>query len=330
MANVKNGAYREIIIDQCLQSRRGYSTMEIFERVNNALLNKGEAPVNSLNTIRNDILSIENRWNVIVESLRNGREIRYRYENPDFSIFNSPLNQGEIEQLIQAVSVLRRFEGMPGFEWVDELNARLKTTVNASAQPVVEFQENELLKGMHWFSPLFKYITERQVLNIGYESFNGKFHDNVIHPFFLKQYNQRWFLFGLNERYKTISNMPLDRIKSIQKSDMEFKENTTVDFKHYFDNVIGVTLNPKIDVELIVLHVDAEQIPYIISKPIHKSQLIHKNYEDGSAKISIKVAPNYELVQLLLSFGEHIKVLSPERLRSEIQHRIEKNFNNYK
>ena len=330
MANVKNGAYREIIIDQCLQSRRGYSTVEIFERVNNALLNKGEASVNSLNTIRNDILSIENRWNVIVESLRHGREIRYRYENPDFSIFNSPLSQAEIEQLIQAVSVLRRFEGMPGFEWVDELNARLKTTVNTSFKPVVEFQENEQLKGMQWFTPLFKSIIECQALNIGYESFGGKFQDNVIHPYFLKQYNQRWFLFGLNEKYKTISNMPLDRIKYIQKSYIAFKANTTVDFKHYFDNVIGVSINPQMDVEQIVLHVDAEQFPYVIAKPIHKSQLILKRYENGSAQISIKVAPNYELTQLLLSFGDHIKVLSPDTLRREILQRIEKSFNNYK
>jgi hypothetical protein len=114
MANVKNGAYREIIIDRCLQTRRGYSTQEILEKCNRALERRGDPPITALNTIRNDILSIENRWKVIVESVKSGRNVRYRYQDPEFSIFNSPLNEFEIEQLTQAVSVLRRFEGMPG------------------------------------------------------------------------------------------------------------------------------------------------------------------------------------------------------------------------
>jgi hypothetical protein len=38
MANVKNGLFREIIIDRCLQSRRGYSTQEIFDKVNDYIV----------------------------------------------------------------------------------------------------------------------------------------------------------------------------------------------------------------------------------------------------------------------------------------------------
>ena len=36
--------------------------------------------------------------------------------------------------------------------------------------------------------------------------------DFIIHPYYLKQFNNRWFLFGLNDQYKTISNLALDRI----------------------------------------------------------------------------------------------------------------------
>ena len=70
-------------------------------------------------------MSIENRWHVVVEQIRSGREIRYRYEDPHFSIFNSPLTEYEIAQLSQSVSLLQRFEGMPGFAWVEEMNAHL-------------------------------------------------------------------------------------------------------------------------------------------------------------------------------------------------------------
>ena len=171
MANVKNGAFREIIIDRCLHSRRGSSTQDIFDKCNAALERRGEKTVSALNTIRNDIMSIENRWHVVVEQIRSGREIRYRYEDPHFSIFNSPLTEDEIAQLSQSVSLLQRFEGMPGFAWVEEMNAHLQTTVSAGSEPVIGFDENKGLKGMKFFTPLFKAITSRQTLNIRYRSY---------------------------------------------------------------------------------------------------------------------------------------------------------------
>ena len=164
MANIKNGAYREIIIDRCLQSRRGYSTQEIFDKCNDALERRGDPPINALNTIRNDIMAIENRWHIVVEQIKSGREKRYRYRDPNFSIYNTPLNEEEIAQLSQSVAVLRRFEDMPGFEWVEEMNAHLQTTVSAGVEPIIGFDENKQLKGMQFFTPLFNHITSKQTL----------------------------------------------------------------------------------------------------------------------------------------------------------------------
>ena len=171
MANVKSGAYREVIIDRCLQSRRGYSTQEIFDKCNAALERRNETPITALNTIRNDILAIENRWHIEVEQIRSGREIRYRYKDPHFSIYNNPLNENEITQLSEAVSLLRRFEGMPGFGWVEEMSAHLQATVSASPEPVIGFDENKELKGTSFFTPLFKSITNKQALSITYKSY---------------------------------------------------------------------------------------------------------------------------------------------------------------
>lgn len=155
MANVKSGAFREIIIDRCLQSRKGYSTMEIMKKCNDALERRCEPLITATNTIRNDILSIENRWNIVIEAVKVGRNVRYRYQDPNFSIFNCSLNEDEIAQLNQAVSLLRRFEGMPSFGWVDELNAHLQSTINLELKHIVGFDENKQLKGMEFFYSSF-------------------------------------------------------------------------------------------------------------------------------------------------------------------------------
>lgn len=331
MANVKSGAFREIIIDRCLQSRRGYLTMEIMKKCNDALERRCEPLITATNTIRNDILSIENRWNVVVEPIKIGRNIRYRYQDPNFSIFNFPLNENEIAQLNQAVSLLKRFEGMPGFDWVDELNAHLQSTINLELRHIVGFDENKQLKGMEYFTPLFECISRKEVIKLQYQSYKeNSAKTYVIHPYYLKEYNQRWFLFALNNECQHITIFPLDRIKGFTKTSGLFIENNKVDFEHYFDNIIGVSSNKSDVPTIIILKVCAEQLPYMLTKPLHHTQVVREFMQDGDAIISIKVIPNFELIQQLLSFGERVTVLEPETLRDEIKHRIENNLKNYR
>lgn len=330
MSNIKNGFQREIIIDRCLKNRRGYSTQEIMDKVNDALESRGEKTINALNTIRNDILSIENRWHIVVEQIRSGREIKYRYENPNFSIYNSPLTEDDIMQLSESISILRRFKCLPGFEWLDELNVRLQSSINAKSKPVIGFDDNEKLKGIEHFSGLFNAINEQITIKVGYKPHKGNFKEEIVHPYYLKQYNQRWFLFGLNHQRDEISIYALDRIQYILESNINYKQNESIDFEQYFKDIIGVSNYKEQEPIIIQLLVVEDQLPYTLSKPIHSTQKVIQKNEDGSAVLSIKVVPNFELMQLLLSFGERITVLSPEYLREEIKQRIEKILNNYK
>ena len=330
MANVKNGAFREIIIDRCLQSRRGYSTMEIMEKCNDALERRCEPLITASNTIRNDIQSIENRWHIVVESVKVGRNVRYRYQDPDFSIFNFPLNEDEISQLTQAVSLLRRFEGMPNFGWVDELNAHLQSTVSSGPKTIIGFDENKQLQGMEYFTPLFEHISKKEVIEVLYQSYTEETPKTyIVHPYYLKEYNQRWFLFGLNDERRNITTFPLDRIRGIRQKKEKYIENEVIDFEHYFDNIIGVGKGSEDEAKLIVLRVSSEQLPYMLTKPLHPTQKVKEVFQNGNAILTIKVNPNFELIQLLLSFGERVTVLEPVTLREKIKQRIEENFKNY-
>ena len=330
MADLRNGRIREKVIDQCLRSRRGYSTLEIMERCNEALRIHGEAEVTALNTIRNDIHAIENRWNVVVEEIKSGRNKRYRYEDPEFSIYNSALNEKDVMELNLAVSVLRQFDGMPGFEWVDEFTAHVQQVTYSSIKPVVGFDSNKELRGMQHFTPLFKYISNQQVVLLTYQPYRSEDQlEEVVHPYYIKEYNQRWFLIGWNEEFDRISNYALDRIVSIAPIKAKFKPSD-IDFSTYFDDIVGVSHPQGREVEEIRMWVDKGQLPYTLSKPLHKSQRVLKHTNDGSALISIKVVPNYELTQLLLSFGDHIFVESPTSVREEIMERIKKINSMYK
>ena len=161
---------------------------------------------------------------------------------------------------------------------------------------------------------------------------NYKNYDNVrnviVHPWYIKQYNNRWFLMAYDAEANRISNFALDRIQEIGiEENVDFISNEKIDFEHYFDDVFGVTIPPD-DVEKIqvVLQFSKRQYPYIVSKPIHHTQKI---INDEECILSVELRPTYEFTQLILSFGYDVKVLEPETYKQEIITNIRRNLQNY-
>jgi len=255
-----------------------------------------------------------------IESLKDGRQVYYRYATTEFSILNKPLSVYEQSSLADAMETLGRMSNIPGFDWVDSVQAKLSSVldVNNDNRKIISFEENEFLKGIDFLNPLYHYIINRQVLAISYQSFKAiKPEDYVISAYFLKQYNNRWFLFGWNHSEHYLQNFPLDRIISLEQSKEKYKESP-IDFDEYFEDIIGVSNDPNKEVELIEVQLSENIIPYIASKPIHGSQKIHGNM------LTIEVKINYELESLILSFGENMKVLEPESLKLKLMGRIQK------
>ena len=84
----------------------------------------------------------------------------------------------------------------------------------------------------------------------------------------------------------------------------------------------------KAELQKIVLQVAPNRLPYILSKPLHPSQ---HNRRASEGIIVLKVVPNKELYQLLLSFGPDIEILEPAEIRLKMadyaQQMVEK-YNN--
>ena len=151
----------------------------------------------------------------------------------------------------------------------------------------------------------------------------------MIHPYHLKQYNNRWFLFGLEQSPEGdwIANRPLDRIVKFSKADVPFVPNTSVDFSKRFEDVVGVTIpDETILKETIVLKFDQHRFPYVVSKPIHRSQ---KVLSESDCTLQIEVRPNKELESLIFSYFPHVEVISPESIREQFKEKIADNLKKY-
>jgi predicted DNA-binding transcriptional regulator YafY len=88
-----------------------------------------------------------------------------------------------------------------------------------------------------------------------------------------------------------------------------FKESKTLKPKDYFQHTLGITLGKR-PVEEIELWFSPAMAPYIKTQHPHHSQKTVAEDERGLV-ISLKLIPNPELTQLILSYGAEVMVVKP-------------------
>ena len=163
---------------------------------------------------------------------------------------------------------------------------------------------------------------------IDYQSFNNPEPVQIsFSPYHLKEYNNRWFVFGKNAEYDSLINLALDRIIKIEEANTAY-EPSSIDFEEYFEDTIGVSILPGREPEKILLRVDISLWPYIETKPLHGSQKVKARSEEF-VDIALELIPNYELESLILHFGEKLEVLEPPAFREKIKSRVEALFEKY-
>lgn len=332
MSTNKHAIIRYQTLDKCFRNvGRNYAIEDLVSECNKSIYEyTGKEEGIKKRQLYDDIRFMESDqgWSIELKKVKDGRRVFYKYENSKFSISNQPLNETEANQLREALLTLDRFKGLPQYNWINELNARLDSSFNLKQKEhaIISFEQNEYLKGLEFIPELYNAILYKKVLMVVYKSFNSDEAKTIsISPYYLKQYNTRWFLFGKSDDYDTITNLALDRIEEITTINKEYTE-TDIDFNDHFEDIIGVTI-PNESVVNVILKVQKSLIPYVMTKPLHGSQKIKES--KNNFELYLKLIPNYELETLILSFGEKIQVLEPASLVEKIKDRIIKMNNLY-
>ena len=335
MPTNKNAAIRYQTLDKCFRDRRHRYYMEdLIDKCEEAIYYYNGVGGVSRRQIFEDIKFMESEtgWSVPLERKQDGRRVYYRYSDPDFTINAQPLTEDEARQLRSVIITLRRFRGLPSNAWVDEVisNLEWRFGLRGKQENMIGFEQNPYLRGLNLLPDIIDAATSHQAVRITYRNYKNcdEEYTVVVHPWYIKQYNNRWFLMAYDAEADRISNYALDRIQNFNvEEDVAYIPNKEVDFEHYFDDVFGVTIPPS-DVEKIrvLLQFSKKQYPYIVSKPLHHSQEI---VDAENRILAVEVRPTYEFTQLILSFGFDVQVLEPEPFKQEILANLRRNLQNY-
>lgn len=328
MAINKLALIRYKTIDDCLKNRfRKWTLDDIIEKVAKTLYElEGITTGVSKRTIQADIQLMRSDklgYNapIVVQDKR-----FYAYEDSNFSITKAPINNADVDKMKEIVGVLKQFNAFNYFDEMSDMIARLENNLYKSTNKSgnnIQLEGNKLVKGLAYIPHLYQAILSKTALLISYKSFKAKEAQQQIYfPYLLKEYRNRWFLIAKAKRGTILLTLALDRIVEFQElPNEEFKPYQGVDFDRYFSDTIGVTKSEKDRAQKVILEFDNYHAPYVITKPLHDSQVILTKNEKTTT-FRIDVVLNYELEREILGFGECVKVLAPRLLVHKIKKRL--------
>lgn len=342
------------ILDELLSNRyHNYSLDDLTVEVNKRLeeLYPGSKGVGR-RTIEKDIVYLEYEGPFLVEIERysvpwfNGEKQKsyvkrcLRYAQPSFSIFKKDLSDDEKYLLKEALSLLGQFDGLPNLDALEGL--RLGLGVKRNDRTIISLAKNPL-ENSSLLGELFTAISQHQVVELHYHKFSAPQKELTanVHPYLLKEYNRRWYLFCSAETDGKFLCFGLDRIDKVtplpSHEYLEYQGNINEEF----EDIIGVTINSESPVHNITFWVSDVSKDYVATKPVHESQRniigqreaeLRQTYPmlQNGRFFRIDCKENYELIRELMSFGKNLIVLAPTAIREKIEKRLAEMTETYK
>ena len=332
----KDALKRYRIIDKILSDpNHDYTTDDILIRVNR------ECESVTKRMIQKDIKALEDEFGKKMVRNAGGRGT-VRYEDQSEPLFYQELTWEEEEMLREVLRSIGQFEGLENFTWLDVLKKKLEMKDDAKQAPFISFSKNEGLQiPKTLLGRLFDAISKKKVIKVTYTPFNQSARDFVIHPYQLKQFNDRWFLlccpvstdeYPFNPDF--ILTLALDRMSERFEcvENMDYFD-CVVDLKARYEEIVGVTLYKDNDLEDIYFAVSPKSLDYIRTKWLHTTQieLDHESQDYFKSKypslsdstfFCIQCRENPELYAKFASYLDDVILVEPVYMRDRLKNRI--------
>lgn len=327
MAKTKSYTDRVKVINRCLHnSKRLYKIDELITRI---FYDIGENV--SEKTVRNDISAMraENA------PIKNKPGAGYYYDPPSYNFFELPIIPAHIDNIRLAASLVKQIPGLDLHEELANIIKDLQLMVEEDEPQYIQFDNRPHYEGSKYMVDVLEAIRGNTVITFDYQPFKYDSPRPVtIHPYLLKEFNNRWFLIGLCEETRqqgkyVFKQCGLERIKGSIKVEnkISFYRHHQFDPVKMYENVFGMFIPIGVPVQRVVLKFSPLRAKYVATNPLHSTQSKVKNSENTFA---FQLIPNPELEGLILSYGADVEVLEPKELRERVSGILMKTAEKYK
>lgn len=318
MPSNKNFSRRIELLDSLLSYGK-WTFSELMSRLNDKLIEFNISV--SRRTIFQDLNFLEFEKSAPLH--RATKSNPYYYYKEKFSLKNLPIDQEEVEYLRDAIKILKQVNSFNILTDVEAILQKLENKIETNIpdrNSIIQFEQQETTAGNEHIENLFTAIKNKNVIKLTYQPFNSNDpKESLEHPYLIKEFRNRWFLFGRIDKQISHTTFALDRIKKIRNATTNYCENDIFNSDTFFNSLIGVTFPNGEQEQKIKIKISKDLAPYIKTKPIHKSQDILREYKNGEVVIQLSLINNYELRSTLLGYGAGMEILTPDILREQMK-----------
>ena len=223
------------------------------------------------------------------------------------------LSEDEQNQILFALQGMKKVKGQDEKDILEKLSILFNKKVNDWIR--IDFSNWGNIQEER-FDIIKSAILNKQLIQFTYYNSNGEESKRIVEPLQIWFKDKSWYLVSyckLKQDYRIFKIARIKEVKMLQEHferELPKEENEQYNFK---------------TIEL-VLEIN-KAMTYRVYDEFESKEITKK--EDGNFIIKVKYPENEWVYGYILSFGEHIKVLSPTRAKNIIKDKLQKTLKNY-
>jgi proteasome accessory factor B len=271
--------------------------------------------------------------------IESDREGGYRYAGKPVSLPAPALSEGDLLSLYVASPILAQYRDT-------ELGERFESSFRKIAALLPQPMQSRLFvlpnrieakarvpshKDASHFVKALDAVQRDRKIDMVYKAASTRVTTTrVVDPYALCVVNSNWYLIGYDHSRRAVRKFALSRVWSMHVTERGFKRPPSFNASDLLKDAFGIyeSPDPHEPLEEIVIRFDALAAPYVRETTWHESQT-SRMMNDGGFELTLKVRGTIEVERFVLAWGEHARVVAPERLREKMRARLEAALRQY-
>lgn len=224
------------------------------------------------------------------------------------------LSEEEQNQILFALQGMKKVKGQDEKDILEKLSILFNKKINDWIK--IDFSNWGNIQEER-FDMIKSAILNKQLVQFTYYNSNGEESKRTVEPLQIWFKDKSWYLVSyckLKQDYRIFKIARIKEVKILQE--------------HFERELPKEEDNEKYNFKIIELELEiSKAMTYRVYDEFESKEITKK--EDGSFIIKVKYPENEWVYGYILSFGEHIKVLSPIKAKNIIKDKLEKTLKNY-
>lgn len=176
---------------------------------------------------------------------------------------------------------------------------------------------------------LLHAIKNRVQIRFSYLKYDGnELTHRLVEPYALKEFKNRWYILVKDMKDNKVKSFALDRLSGLEITKKHFDAPEDFNVNGYYRHCFGIIGPNGQEPQEVILSFVPFEGKFIKSLPLHESQEILKDDEE-ELRLKLKLVLTHDFLMELLSHGDNVRVIAPDKLLKEVKAIYRNAFNQY-